>query len=165
MTPGSASLQGMLEPTTLSAPQPLTAAQVPRGRILIIEHEAVIALDLQRILRQAGWRVVGRPTSEAHARSLIQRSNIDCAIIDFDAASDLGRTAADLLAEAHIPFLVLTTSRRNLPSVYAAGWAVEKPYTAQELLCALDEALGRQTAVANPPAPPVDSSPRVMPQL
>ena len=49
--------------TPTPPPRWLGASEPPRGRILVVEDQAVVALDLQRSLREAGYRVVGPATS------------------------------------------------------------------------------------------------------
>ena len=36
---------------------PLHAADLPEGRILVVEDETIVALDLQPLLREAGYRI------------------------------------------------------------------------------------------------------------
>ena len=62
MTGSAASTNTQWKPVhslTQAAPPPHLAAEPPRGRILVVEDQAVVALDLQRTLRAAGYRVVG----------------------------------------------------------------------------------------------------------
>jgi hypothetical protein len=37
----------------------LAADALPRARVLVVEREALVALDLQRTLREAGFRASG----------------------------------------------------------------------------------------------------------
>ena len=189
MTTGSAaSLHGLLarpsrplEPAeSISIPptavsRPALAAEPPRARVLVFEHEAVIALDLQRILRDAGFGIVGPVASVEEVKALIALSarawgRIDCAILDLDAAQDEGAAAADLLAEAGVPVVLLTTGRQNAPARLAEHTVVEKPYSASQLLDAMHEAMRTAVATAGdgilyPTAAPHVSFPRIFPQL
>ncbi len=185
MTSGSAaSLNGLLTrqsplvgaAESISIPptvvwRPALAAEPPRGRILVFEDETVIALDLQRILREAGFRVVGPATSLEEARALLARGRIDCAILDLDAVQDRAPAVADMLAEAGVPLVLIATSRENVPGRLAERPVVEKPYAASQLLDAMQEAMRTAAATAAgdaivyPIATAPVSFPRIFPQL
>ena len=75
LQPFSRSLPPAAVPGTASprrAPPVPLAHDWPNGRILIVGPQAVVALDLQRILRDAGYRVVGPVATAAEARRLIE---------------------------------------------------------------------------------------------
>jgi CheY-like chemotaxis protein len=150
--------------------QALAGAEPPRGRVLVFEDETVVALDLQRILREADFRVVGPATSVEEARSLVARARhglrIDAAVIDLEAAPERAREVADLLREADIPFVLLAGARDHVPGALAHERLVEKPYEAAVLIRAVEEAIaGRNGAVVYPIAAARPSFPRVFPQL
>src|SRR5437764_9883537 len=54
---------------------PLEAAaeDPPRGRILVVDEDTGATLELQRVLREAGYRVVGPAASAAEAKRLAER--------------------------------------------------------------------------------------------
>lgn len=143
----------------------------PNGRILIVGPQAVIALDLQRILRDAGYRVVGPVATAAEARRLIDRGPIDGAIVDLDLDPSAAPAILDLLDDAGIPVVflsgralgVLPEGRRDRPLVH-------KPYTGAGLLAALRHALEKAEDESEgnflyPISPPPMPWPRVFPQL
>jgi CheY-like chemotaxis protein len=155
---------------SMAPTRPLAVAELSRGRILVFEDEAVIALDLQRILRGAGFRIVGPATSLGEAEALIARGRIDCAVLDLDAARDRAPAVADLLADAGIPFVLLSTSREEVPARHAARKLVEKPYAAGELLDAVMSAISEGIAASGdgivyPMSAQTLSFPRLFPQL
>ncbi len=81
----------------------LKASDWPNGRILIVGPQAVIALDLQRILRDAGYRVVGPVATAAEARRLIDRGPIDGSIVDLDLDPKAAPAILELLDEPGLP--------------------------------------------------------------
>ena len=142
----------------------------PLGRILVIEDNAVVALDLQRILREAGYRVVGPASSLSDAERLIARGPIDCALLDIDLEAGRAAAMADRLDRAGIPFVFVTSdSRRDLPDKHAGRPVVAKPCTKDRVLEAVKRAMSagadEESGIWYPTAPPSVSWPRVFPQL
>jgi DNA-binding response OmpR family regulator len=66
-------------------------------RILVMEDEPIIALDLQFTLEDAGAFVVGPATTLAGALALIQSETIDCALLDVRMGHESGFPAAEKL--------------------------------------------------------------------
>jgi CheY-like chemotaxis protein len=66
------------------SPPSLATLDLPRGKVLVVVDDAIVALDLQRLLHEAGYRVVGPATTVAEIQRMIQRGDIDCAIVDLD---------------------------------------------------------------------------------
>ena len=125
----------------------MAAADPPRGKVLIVEDEALVALDLQRMLGDAGFRAVGPATTLADIQRLIGRGAIDCAILDLDVDRRAPLPIADLLAFADVPFVFLTTgSRRLVPAQHRHRPVVEKPFSHAALLAAVDKATDRRRA-------------------
>jgi len=152
----------------LAAPPSHLVAETPRERILVVEDQAVVALDLQRTLREAGYRVIGPATSLPAVEGLLARGRIDAAIVD----ADVGRRAfvlADRLADASVPVLFLADGTNPLPARHAGAPILEKPFSRPRLLEALENVLTARRladeeltyAISPPPA----SWPRVFPQL
>lgn len=146
----------------------LASDEVPRGKILVVEDEAVVALDLQRTLREAGYRVVGPATSLADVQKLIARGSIDCAVLDLSIDRRTPIPVADLLAFAEVPFVFLTDGDKSgLPQQHAHRPVVNRPYAEQDLLAAVERAMRRhgRWEEALPQSPPPVPFPRVFPQL
>jgi CheY-like chemotaxis protein len=143
----------------------VSADDLPRGKILVIEDEAMVALDLQRTLRDAGYRVVGPAATLEDIQRLIDRGSIDCAVVDLDVDRRTPLPVADLLAFAEVPFVFLTTAVRGAPPQrHARRPVVTKPFKRSELLSAIERAMKRQSMPAandNPGA----AWPRVLPPL
>ena len=66
------------------SPPSLATLDLPQGRVLVVVDDAVMALDLQRLLHDAGYRVIGPATTVAEIQRMIERGDIDCAILDLD---------------------------------------------------------------------------------
>lgn len=135
---------------TRLSPPPLSALELPRGKVLVVVDDAIVALDLQRLLHDAGWRVVGPATTVAEVQRLIQRGDIACAVLDLDIDRRAPLPIADLLAFADIPFVYLTTGVLGpVPSRHRRRPVVEKPFTGESLIGAMEKAMARPREIAN----------------
>jgi DNA-binding NtrC family response regulator len=132
------------------SPPSLAPLVLPQGKILMVVDDALMALDLQRLLHEAGYRVVGPATTVAEIQRMIQRGDIDCAILDLDIDRRAPLPIADLLAFADVPFVYLTTGALGpVPSRHRQRPVVEKPFTREILLAAVEKAMARAREVAN----------------
>ena len=98
--------------STLGAPRsgrvPAFESDDERDRILVVEHQPIVALDLQRTLREAGYRAIGPAATLGEIQRLIEQGPIDCAVVDIDVNRRTPLPVADLLAFADVPFAFLT---------------------------------------------------------
>ena len=132
------------------SPPSLATLDLPHGRVLVVVDDAVMALDLQRLLHDAGYRVIGPATTVAEIQRMIERGDIDCAILDLDVDRRAPLPIADLLAFADVPFVYLTTGVLGpVPARHRQRPVVEKPFTRETLLVAVDKATARRREVAN----------------
>ena len=125
------------------SPPSLATLGLPQGKVLMVVDDAVVALDLQRLLHEAGYRVIGPVTTVAEVQRMIQRGDIDCAIVDLDVDRRAPLPIADLLAFADVPFVYLTTGVLGpVPTWHRQRPVVEKPFTREAVLAALEKAMG-----------------------
>jgi CheY-like chemotaxis protein len=117
-------------------------ADLSRRRILVVEDEAVIALDLAKLLRSQGATVVGPAASPNEALAQIARTRIDCAVLDVKlAAGDCGPVAQALTWSA-VPFAFVTGHLRSeLVSRFSWMLVVPKPHTATDIIDRLKSVL------------------------
>lgn len=177
MTVGSAAFLTGPAPAALHPFSPRYAPPIPAahdwptGRILVVGPQAVVALDLQRILRDAGYRVVGPVATAAEARRLVDRGPIDGAIVDLDLEPSAAPAILELLDDAGIPAVFLSgAALEALPDRHRDRPLVPKPYTGAGLLTALRQALAKAEDEGDggflyPISPPPMPWPRVFPQL
>lgn len=151
------------------SPGGLATNDLPRGKILLVEPQAMVALDLQRILREAGYRVVGPASTVAEVERLMARGSIDCAVVDLDLDAPSAIDSADLLVQSGIPVVFLSgASLDELPERHRGSPLVDKPYTGATLLTALTRAISPgsdESGIWYPLSSPSISWPRVFPQL
>jgi CheY-like chemotaxis protein len=104
-------------------------------RILVIEDEALIALELQELLDQRGAKVIGPAVSVSEALEAINENHIDCALLDVKLGDETADAVAAALEQRAIPTVFVTGyGDGNLPPGFEASPVVEKPYTEDQLL-------------------------------
>ena len=112
-----------------------------RCRLLVIEDETVIAMELSFLLKELGHEVIGTDGTEAGALSLIRRHRDEIDLVFLDANLD-GKPAlqvAEELRQARIPYVMASgyedEELRRLG--FDTGCMIGKPYSEQEVASAL----------------------------
>ena len=112
-------------------------------RILIVENEELIALDLQDIVEGAGHTVVGRAASQAEAVRLARKAKPTVALVDMeldDGANGLDVAVALHEAAGTLPLFITGRSDfliRAMALDFEPLGYITKPYKADEVLAAL----------------------------
>ena len=105
-------------------------------RLLVVEDELLVALDIESILSDAGLIVIGPASNAAEALELIADTQPDAALIDANLSGEPIDAVAQLLSDRHIPFAYVTGyGRESLPAKHPAP-IVSKPFDADQLLAA-----------------------------
>ncbi len=140
----------------------LAAAEPPRGRVLIVEDEVPVALEMQKTLRDAGYRIVGPAGSPSEVERLVRRGNLDAAVIDADSRRSAPFAVADWLAAEGVPFAFLVADADVLPHEHAHRPRIGKPWRTEALLDTVE-----QMVEGRPGATPAQILPwpRLFPQL
>jgi PAS domain S-box-containing protein len=120
---------------------------IGRPRILIVEDERIIALDLAGTLDELGYAVAGFATKGEEAIDRARQLDPQLILMDMRLAGALDgiRTAEIIRKQRDVPIIYLTahsdtdTLRRAAESS-AAGYLV-KPFKSPELRCAIEIAL------------------------
>ena len=112
--------------------------QFPGRRILIVEDNGLIALEIETMVRDSGAEVAGPVGSVREALSLVGNGKLDCAILDVNLGGEDVFPVADALSQAGIPFLFLTGhSDSKVPPRYHGCAILQKPFLPSRLLKAL----------------------------
>ena len=100
-----------------------------RPLVLILEDEAVVALNLQDEFEEAGYRVAGPFTTCADARSWLDSDEPDAAVLDTALKDGSCREIALELARRSVPFLIYSGHRqdRDLLGEFDRVTWIEKP--------------------------------------
>ena len=117
-------------------------------RILIVEDEILIALELESLLQDAGHEVVGIAASSQEAAALGLQLRPDLAFVDVHLAD--GPTGVDVarrLADQGVAVLFMTANAKRIPEDYAgAKGVISKPYTERGVRQALAYVLAEDGA-------------------
>lgn len=118
-------------------------AQALKGlRVLIVEDEAPIALQVEDMLVESECGVVGPASRVAQALKLIDEEPVDLAVLDLNIAGDLVYPVAEALESRGLPYIFATGySPSSLDEPYRSRRVLQKPFSRRELLQAMEEAL------------------------
>jgi DNA-binding response OmpR family regulator len=112
-------------------------------RVLVVEDEPLVAIDVEEQLTRAGFGVVGPAASVAKAHRLIQEVGCDIAVLDLNLPDETAEPIAVELRSRRIPFLFLSAvARDQLPAGFETQLLLAKPTRPDVLIAAVAE-LGR----------------------
>ena len=123
--------------------------------VLLVEDEAILAIDVTGIIEMAGGRVVGPAYSLGQGFRWLDRGKFDCAVLDINLHDELVFKLADALIERGIPIVFLSSYSLNIaPRHLRERPLVHKPFSTHSLVEAIRaQAAGKQTTAA--PQPPI----------
>lgn len=129
-----------------------SAESHPVRRVVVAEDESVIRLDIVEMLREVGYDVVGEAADGESAIHLADELRPDLVVMDIKMPKMDGITAAEHIAKARIAPVVLLTAFSQKELVDRARDAgamayVVKPFTAADLVPALEIALSRHAEI------------------
>lgn len=102
--------------------------------VLIVEDEMMIALDLQVQLEEAGWDVIGPAATIEEARSMLEHSRPNAAVLDVNLSGDTSFQLAEALTSRGTRVVFLTGKTRNsLPENMRDYDVLQKPLRRNEL--------------------------------
>lgn len=141
------------DPAVSSPPAPRAAGHgstAGKRRVLIVEDEPLIAMDIEDILANAGHTPIGVAATVGAAMTDILKTSPDLVILDGNLFGKPVSGVIDLLRARSIPFVMVTGfSAQSLPRLVGdLGVAVvRKPIDKAKLLLAIDEARERHGRV------------------
>jgi PAS domain S-box-containing protein len=109
--------------------------QAERRRILVVEDEPFVALQLQTDLEGEGHEVIGPASSLAQGLKLAQSEGLDAALVDIRLGRDTSATIADQLLARQIPFAFATgySDSSMLPEHLHTVPRLRKPYALEDV--------------------------------
>ncbi len=110
-----------------------------RLRVLVVEDEALPAMEIAATLSEAGYEVLGPAGSVAEAfRYLELNSGCDAALLDINLGPETSEPIARKLADSGTAFVAISGySREQLPAIFAGTPFLPKPLDHAQLLEAL----------------------------
>ncbi len=112
-------------------------------RILIVEDQSLVAMELQDYLEQAGATIVGPVGRLDRAVSKAESEKLDAALLDVDLHGERCWPAADALSDRGVPFVFTTGFSMGIvmPERFAERPTLTKPYREEDVLAALSKLL------------------------
>lgn len=138
-------------------------------KILIVEDEALLAMELECEVEDAGHEIVGIAADSKEAVELINKALpqfafVDIQLLDGPTGIEVGR----YLSSISIPYVFVSGNLKRIPEDFAGALgAIEKPYTMNGLQNALQFiegiVIGAERSV--PPPPSLVVSPKLLAAL
>jgi DNA-binding NarL/FixJ family response regulator len=112
-------------------------------RVLIVEDEVLMAMELEDLMESEGAVVVGSAGSVARGRDLIDQGQPEVAILDLNLAGEDSTPLAAALTDRDIPFVVVTGYDDSwlLEAGLAAAPRTQKPVNHAILVRLLEQLL------------------------
>jgi DNA-binding response OmpR family regulator len=114
-------------------------------RVLVVEDDTLLAMDLKETLVEAGAIVVDVCQTLDEGMTRANDDDFAVAVLDFSLGPDTASPLARRLVRRGLPFILYTGKSRREPSL--AEWSdrpiVEKPAPSRVLVSALRDALSR----------------------
>jgi CheY-like chemotaxis protein len=105
------------------------------GRILVVENEALVALEIASILSSAGFDVIGPAGSVAQALTILDGSMCDAAVLDVNLGRETAEPIAVRLLSCGTPFVVVSGYARNQqPAAFKDAVLLNKPASPERLI-------------------------------
>jgi CheY-like chemotaxis protein len=114
-------------------------------RVLVVEDEALIALQLEDMLMELGCAVIGPASRVGRALELLDGEPVEAAVLDLNIAGELVYPVADELRSRGLPYIFVTGyGTSGLSEPYRSRPILEKPFARRELLRAMLDTLQRE---------------------
>ena len=109
-------------------------------RILIIEDQILISMDLEEIVNNCGSIPVGPAHTISEALRFVSENEFDAAILDINIDGDMVFSVADRLSILKKPFIFITGyTTDDFPDLYPGVPIVAKPFSRKGLSAAIAE--------------------------
>ncbi|HEX8192801.1 MAG TPA: response regulator [Allosphingosinicella sp.] len=114
-----------------------------RLRILVVEDEMLVAMNIEDMLLALGHEVAGLASRLQPALQLAQEGDFDLAMLDVNLAGETSFPVADILRQRGIPYLFATGyGIDGIEEGYRGAPVLQKPFRSRDLAGALAEAAG-----------------------
>ncbi len=144
----SCSLRVPLGEVVLHHTKGKSASSRKRGaeyRIIVIEDEPLIAMDIENELIAAGFTVLGPCATVEAALAMIEQHPADAAVLDANLHGQPVNAVAAALTQRSIPFVFATGyGRDSLPRGFGTAPILPKPFGGGALISAVEGLLRKQ---------------------
>jgi DNA-binding response OmpR family regulator len=112
------------------------------AKVLIVEDEPMVALQIEDILQEAGFEIAGCVGSLDKALAILKNDDCDVAILDANLRGDSVAPLANLLQQRSKPFLFVSGyERAYLPEAFLDAPLLSKPFEPGELITTVRQLL------------------------
>jgi DNA-binding response OmpR family regulator len=113
-----------------------------RRRILVVEDEALVAMQLEDMLAELGHDIAASCARLDEAVAAARTIACDAAVLDINLSGQTSFPVAQTLKDRGVPFLFATGYGTSiLPPELAGSQVLHKPYSLDDLRLALSSAL------------------------
>lgn len=123
-------------------------------RILIVEDEFLIALDIEDVVRSLGHEVVGPVGSSEQARELATEADVALVDVRLNDGITGPEVAAHLWSEHGVTVVFMTGNPESVRSSKVALGVLQKPFRPHQVAEVVSYAVGRRAG--KDPLPPQD---------
>jgi PAS domain S-box-containing protein len=117
-------------------------------RIIVIEDEALVLMELESSLADAGCDVVGTAGTLEDAKVLSAQAECDAALLDANLAGHRVDELAAILTRRNIPFAFVTGyGRDGLPETFRDATVLKKPYGQADLIAVVQSLVHQRPGV------------------
>lgn len=129
--------------------QDKTLGSIIRGkRVLVVDDEPIVAMDIEAALLDNGVEVVGPAGSVESAQALIDAGGFHAALLDVNLGGRKVDELAAALTRLGIPFAFLTGyERKDLPQAFRQAPMLAKPFSRAEVIAMLGDLLKQRDGV------------------
>ncbi len=108
-------------------------------RVLVVEDQMLVALDLEQMLRGLGAAHVDLAASVEQSLAIVAAAPPDCAIVDLKLQEETPLPLVQLLTERRIPFAFASgySDLRAVPAAYRNTLLLRKPIALSDLSAAV----------------------------
>lgn len=111
-------------------------------RILVVEDQAPIALQVEDMLVESDCEVVGPASRVEQALKLLDEQDVDAAVLDLNIAGEMVYPVADLMDARGLPYVFATgCDPADLAGPYRQKQVLQKPFSRRALIEAMEQVL------------------------
>lgn len=113
-------------------------------RILVVEDQAPIALQVEDMLVESECEVVGPASRVEQALKLLEEQAVDAAVLDLNIAGEMVYPVAEVMDTRGLPYVFATgCDPSDLAGPYKQKPVLQKPFSRRTLLEAMQEIVGQ----------------------
>jgi CheY-like chemotaxis protein len=128
----------------LAAPPVERRKHMVPQRVIIVEDEYLVALDVEAVLQSMGVETIVIATTLAQARQAVEQDGADCVLLDVSLSDGMSYDFARQLREAGIPFGFVSGygDTTGFPDDLAQAPLLGKPFGENEIMDFVLDLLG-----------------------